>query len=166
MKRLILTRHAKSGWENLEHTDFQRTLTDRGFEACGLIGNWLLSKNYIPGEVFSSTATRCIQTWENINTRLNCSAKISYTNDLYHSSPNMILNCLNSASTDTVFLTAHNPGIGEFAEKICETPPSHYRFLGYPSGATTVVDFNISHWRDAKFLSGNLQDFIIPSELK
>ncbi len=78
----------------------------------------------------------------------------------------MILNCLNSASTDTVLLTAHNPGIGEFAEKICETPPSHYRFLGYPSGATTVVDFNISHWRDAKFSSGNLQDFIIPSELK
>jgi len=37
MKRLILTRHAKSGWENLEHTDFQRTLNERGLEACGLI---------------------------------------------------------------------------------------------------------------------------------
>ena len=71
MKRLILTRHAKSGWENLEHTDFQRTLNERGLEACGLIGHWLSSNNYIPKEAFSSTATRCIQTWENINLRIN-----------------------------------------------------------------------------------------------
>ena len=65
MKRLILTRHAKSGWENLEHTDFQRTLNERGLEACGLIAHWLSSKNYIPKEAFSSTATRCIQTLQN-----------------------------------------------------------------------------------------------------
>jgi len=166
MKRLIITRHAKSGWENLEHTDFQRTLNERGLDACILIGNWLSSKNYIPDEVFSSTATRCIQTWENINLRINSNAKVSYINDLYHSSPNMILNCLSTATKDIIFLIAHNPGIGEFAEKICKSPPIHYRFLGYPSGATTVVDFNISNWNQIKFSSGILQDFIIPSELK
>jgi len=166
MKRLILTRHAKSGWENLEHTDFQRTLNERGLEACRLIGHWLSSNNYIPKEAFSSTATRCIQTWETINSKINSNAKVSYTNDLYHSSPNIILNCLNSATEDVVFLTAHNPGIGEFAEKICKSPPIHYRFLGYPSGATTVVDFNVSSWRQLKFSSGDLMDFVIPSELK
>ena len=166
MKRLILTRHAKSGWEKLEHTDFQRTLNERGLEACGLIAHWLSSKNYIPKEAFSSTATRCIQTWETINSQIDSNAKVSYTNDLYHSSPNIILNCLNSATEDVVFLTAHNPGISEFAEKICKSPPIHYRFLGYPSGATTVVDFNLSSWRQLKFFSGDLIDFVIPSELK
>ena len=82
MKRLILTRHAKSGWENLEHTDFQRTLNERGLEACGLIGHWLSSNNYITKEALSSNETRCIQTWETIYKKINSNKKVSYTNDL------------------------------------------------------------------------------------
>lgn len=59
MKRLILTRHAKSGWDNIELTDHERTLNDRGREACGLISEWLLVNQYMPEQVFASTATRC-----------------------------------------------------------------------------------------------------------
>ena len=166
MKRLILTRHAKSGWDNLELTDHKRTLNDRGREACGLISEWLLINQYMPEQVFASTATRCRETWERIGQVMKCDAPVSYENNLYHSSPDIILQHLRNATFTTVLLTAHNPGIGEFAEKICSSPPKHQRFLDYPSASTTVIDFDINNWTDIKFDSGICRGFVIPSELK
>jgi phosphohistidine phosphatase len=166
MKRLILTRHAKSGWDNLELADYERPLNDRGREACKLIGDWLLSKDYIPEQVLASTATRCMQTWEGIGMTMGCDAPVTYESGLYHSSPEMILKFLRGATAETVLLTAHNPGIGEFAHRICKTPPTHDRFFGYPSAATTVVDFDVKKWADISMGSGQCLDFVIPSELK
>ncbi len=166
MKRLILTRHQKSSWDSLNSTDHDRSLCDRGREGCELIGAWLLEQNFIPDQVLSSTAKRCIETWAGLADALNCNAPVSYESGLYHSSPEQILTFLSKATGDTVLLTAHNPGIGEFAERICETSPEHLRFFGYPSGATTVVDFDIKNWDEVTFGIGNCRAFAIPSELK
>ena len=88
MKRLILTRHQKSSWDNLTATDHNRHLNDRGREGC------------------------------------------------------------------------------EFAYRIGSNPPDHKRFFGYPSGATTIVDFDVKSWADIDFGMGTIQSFIIPSELR
>jgi len=166
MKRLILTRHQKSSWDNLETSDHNRTLNDRGREGCDLIGNWLLEQNYIPDQVFASTATRCKETWQGMSAAMNCDAPVTYESGLYHSSAELILSFLRKATGDTALITAHNPGIGEFADRICATRPDHPRFFGYPSGATTLVDFDIKDWKQVTFGSGECVAFTIPSELK
>ena len=91
MKRLILTRHQKSSWDNLTATDHNRHLNDRGREGCELIGAWLLEHKYIPDQVIASTATRCVETWEGIGIAMGCDAPVTYESGLYHSPPAVIL---------------------------------------------------------------------------
>ncbi len=166
MKRLILTRHQKSSWDNVHDTDHQRTLNDRGRQGCVLIGNWLLEQNFIPDQVLSSTAVRCVETWAGIAETMDSNAPVVYESGLYHSSPDLILTHLQKATGDTVLLTAHNPGIGEFAGRICAKQPDHDRFFGYPSGATTLVEFDVDDWADITFGSGECRGFTIPSALQ
>jgi len=166
MKRLIITRHAKSSWDNLNLSDHDRSLNKRGREATGLIGGWLKSKSYTPDQVLASTATRCMETWEGIGMAMECDAPVTYESGLYHSSADLILNFLHKAVGDTVLVTAHNPGVGEFASRIVRTCPDHPRFYGYPSGATTVVEFETMDWTQIAFGTGELLGFVVPSELK
>ena len=49
--RLILTRHAKSSWDDPTLADHDRPLNARGIRAAGLIGGWLASRGDVPGEV-------------------------------------------------------------------------------------------------------------------
>jgi phosphohistidine phosphatase len=166
MKRLILTRHQKSSWDNVHDSDHNRTLNDRGQQGCILIGNWLLEQKFIPDQVLASTAVRCVETWQGIASTINSNAPVNYESGLYHASAELILSHLKKATGDTVFLTAHNPGIGEFADRVCATRPEHDRFFGYPSGATTLVEFDVDDWADINFGMGNCRGFTIPSELQ
>ena len=58
MKRLILTRHAKSSWDDPLTPDHDRPLNDRGKAAAADLGQWLASRGYIPDEVLCSDALR------------------------------------------------------------------------------------------------------------
>ena len=166
MKRLILTRHQKSRWDNLETSDHDRTLNDRGQQGCDLIGKWISDQGFIPDQVLASSAVRCVETWQGMAKAMNCDAPVSYESGLYHSSAELILSYLQNATGDTVLLTAHNPGIGEFADRICAKRPDHDRFFGYPSGATTLVVFDIDNWKDVTFGIGDCRGFTIPSALQ
>ena len=44
MKRLILTRHAKSSWDDPAMPDHDRPLNDRGRAAAVQLGVWLASR--------------------------------------------------------------------------------------------------------------------------
>ena len=166
MKRLILTRHQKSSWDNVETSDHDRTLNDRGRQGCELIGSWISDQGFMPDQALASTATRCVETWQGIANTMNCDAPVVYESGLYHASAELILSHLQRATGNTVFLTAHNPGIGEFADRICETSPDHDRFFGYPSGATTLVQFAIDDWNNVTFGMGDCRAFTIPSALQ
>ena len=65
-KRLILTRHAKSSWDDPAMADHDRPLNDRGKAAAADLGAWLASRGYIPGEVLCSDAQRTRSTWSGI----------------------------------------------------------------------------------------------------
>ena len=55
--RLILLRHAKSGWDDPGLSDHDRPLTDRGMRDAENVGAWLTKNGFVPGLVLSSTAT-------------------------------------------------------------------------------------------------------------
>lgn len=161
-RTLILTRHAKSSWDNPGLSDHERPLNKRGRKSAAAIGAWLKEKGWLPDELLSSSSVRTRETWEQMGLEAE---KLTFTDDLYHAPPDRMFRLLSSATGKTVLMLGHNPGIAGFAGAIVEEAPMHSWFFDYPTGATTVIRFDIDDWRDLNWRSGRVLGFVIPREL-
>ncbi len=162
-KRLILTRHAKSSWDDPLTPDHERPLNERGKAAAADLGHWLASRGYTPGEVLCSDALRTRKTWSGIAPALPPTAILHLKPALYHAGADVMLAVLRHATADTVMMLGHNPGIAEFARLLAARAPNHPEFPRYPTAATTVFDFQIGDWKNIAFGTGSVMDFFIPS---
>ncbi len=165
MKRLILTRHAKSAWDDPAMADHDRPLNDRGKAAAADLGQWLASRDYVPAEVFCSDAERTRKTWSGIAPALPGTPILSLKPSLYHAGPDVMLAVLKHATADTVMMIGHNPGIADFAARLVAQAPVNPDFARYPTGATMVVDFIADSWADIAYGGGAVVDFVIPREM-
>lgn len=165
MKRLILTRHAKSSWDDPTTADHERPLNARGRGAAADLGSWLASRGDIPQEVLCSDAQRTRETWEGIAPAFAEAPGVTLKPALYHAGPDVMLAVLRHATADTVMMIGHNPGIAEFAGRIVAQAPANAEFLRYPTGATLVVSFEIADWKDVDWHQGSVRDFIVPKEI-
>ncbi len=163
--RLILTRHAKSSWDDPLMSDHDRPLNERGKAAAADLGNWLASRGYVPDQVLCSDALRTRKTWSGIAPALPGTPILELKPALYHAGPDVMLAVLRHASGKTVMMIGHNPGIAEFAHRIVARAPLNPDFQRYPTGATLVVDFAADSWADVAWSMGSVDDFIIPREL-
>ncbi len=164
-KRLILTRHAKSSWDDPLTPDHDRPLNERGKAAAADLGEWLASRGYVPDEVLCSDALRTRKTWSGIAPALPGTPILDLKPALYHAGPDVMLAVLRHAAGDTVMMIGHNPGIAEFAHRLVTRAPLNGDFQKYPTGATLVADFAIDSWSDAAFGQAAPLDFIVPREL-
>lgn len=164
-RRLILTRHAKSSWDDPLMSDHDRPLNARGRGAAAELGGWLTSRGYLPEEVLCSDAVRTRETWEGIAPAFPAPPQPLLKPTLYHAGPDVMLAVLRHAKAETVMMIGHNPGIAEFAARIVAAAPQHPGFARYPTGATLVVSFEIGAWADIGFGSGAVRDFIVPREI-
>ncbi len=164
MKRLILTRHAKSSWDDPTTPDHDRPLNDRGRAAAADLGQWLASRGYVPGQVLCSDSRRTRKTWDAAAPALPGTPILDLKPALYHAGPDVMLAVLHHATADAVMLIGHNPGIAEFAARLVAHPPLHGEFARYPTGATLVVDFAVSDWPEVGFGKGAVIDFTVPRE--
>ena len=165
MKRLILTRHAKSNWDDPTMSDHDRPLNDRGKAAAADLGAWLASRGYVPGEVLCSDAQRTLKTWAGIAPALPGTPVLTLKPALYNAGPDVMLAVLRHATESTVMMIGHNPGIAEFAARIVAQAPPNPEFARYPTGATLVVSFESANWRDVDWHQGSVRDFIVPKEI-
>ncbi|NBZ89710.1 SixA phosphatase family protein [Stagnihabitans tardus] len=165
MKRLILTRHAKSSWDDPNSPDHDRPLNERGRAAAKDLGQWLASRGYVPGEVLCSDAKRTQETWAGIAPALPGAPEVSLKPSLYHAGPDVMLAVLRHATADVVMVLGHNPGISEFASRIVAQMPTHEGFAHYPTGATLVCDFAVDSWSEVGWGLGVTDDFIVPKEI-
>lgn len=165
MKRLILTRHAKSSWDDPAMSDHERPLNERGRAAAADLGGWLASRGYLPQEVLCSDALRTRQTWEGVAPALGEGAALVLKPSLYHAGPDVMLAVLKHATASTVMMIGHNPGIAEFAGRLVAQAPLNPEFARYPTGATLVVSFEVAEWKDIGWHTGSVRDFIVPREL-
>jgi phosphohistidine phosphatase len=164
-KRLILTRHAKSSWDDPNTPDHDRPLNERGKAAAADLGSWLASRGYVPQQVLCSDALRTRKTWSGIAPALPGNTVLQLKPALYHAGPDVMLAVLRHAQGDTVMMIGHNPGIAEFARRLVTSDPLDPDFHRYPTGATLVADFAIASWEEAGFGMAVPLDFIVPREL-
>ncbi|MCF8511996.1 MAG: histidine phosphatase family protein [Rhodobacteraceae bacterium] len=165
MKRLILTRHAKSSWDDPLMSDHDRPLNERGKAAAADLGQWLASRGFVPGEVLCSDSVRTRATFSGIAPALPGAPVLELKPTLYHAGPDVMLAVLRHGTADTLMMIGHNPGIAEFAHRLVSKTPLNPDFRKYPTGATLVVDFAIDSWADAGFGQGITVDFIVPREI-
>ncbi|MDB5666154.1 histidine phosphatase family protein [Cypionkella sp.] len=165
MKRLILTRHAKSAWDDPLTPDHERPLNERGRAAAADLGQWLASRGYLPEKVLCSDAVRTRQTWAGIAPALSGNAVLELKPALYQAGVDVMLAVLKHAKSDVVLMIGHNPGIAEFAEKLVAKAPLNLEFARYPTGATLVVDFAVDAWDQVELGMGITVDFVIPREM-
>ena len=163
--RLILTRHAKSSWDDPNSPDHDRPLNGRGKAAAADLGAWLDSRGYIPGEVLCSDALRTQETWAAVGPALSTGPVLVLKPALYAASPDVMLAVLRGATAQTVMMIGHNPGIGEFASRLVAHKPLSPDFARYPTGATLVAGFDANDWSSVGYGAASVLDFIVPKEL-
>lgn len=163
-RRLILMRHAKSDWSH-GLADHDRPLNARGMAQAPLIGKWLAAKGYVPQVVLCSDATRTRQTLDRAMSEMPTGVQVFHLAALYLADPRAILDQLYRQTAETIAIVGHNPGIGQLAANLARTPPDHHRFYDYPTGAVTVLEFDLDDWRGIGAHSGTVVDFVIPADL-
>lgn len=163
--RLILTRHTKSDWDNPLDTDHQRPLNPRGTRAAPALGAWLTARGHVPSEALVSDATRTRQTWALMSPSFGADVSVRFERALYLAGPDMLLRVIATARAPVVMVLAHNPGIGELAALLAPVAPEHDGFRRYPTGATTVLEFDTDDWTKLPRKAARLVDFIVPRDL-
>lgn len=159
--RLTLMRHAKSAWDDPMLDDFDRTLNKRGRNSADALGIWVRDHGLVPQRMLVSSARRTVETAR----RLKLACPMTELGELYHASPDGMLEVLRTVQETHILLVGHNPGIGLLALGLAKAQPDHPRFRDYPTGATTVLEFEGTTWRDLTPMSGTVTQFIIPREL-
>lgn len=163
--RLILTRHAKSSWGDPLLDDHDRPLGKRGRASARAVGAWLAGRGCQPDQAMVSTATRTRETWKLIAAALTEPPKPAYLAKLYQAEPEEMLHILRTATGRTVMMVAHNPGMAYFAQGLAHQPPADSRFERYPTGATTVIDFDTESWDQLAWRTGTVVGFVAPRDL-
>jgi phosphohistidine phosphatase len=162
---LILIRHAKSDWDDPGLPDHDRPLNPRGQAAAPRIGAYLAARDLVPRAVLCSTARRTQETWQGIASRMLDAPAPILTRAIYEAMPVDILNAIGTAEASPLAVIGHNPGIGSLAWSLSATPPGHDKFSLYPTGATTVLSFDATHWAEIGPGQGRVIAFTTPRDL-
>lgn len=160
MKTLIIVRHAKSSWDNLDLKDSERPLNDRGEKDAPRMGKRLKEREIIPDLLLSSPAVRTIETCRHIATVLGYPLeKIKTEPRLYHADEDKLLQIVKELKDrdDCVMLFGHNPGLTVFTNLLLNEDIDNIPTCGIVS---TLLDVN--SWNKVKYGSGQLDFYDYP----
>ena len=103
-------RHSKSSWENLNLSDHDRPLNERGQKDAPLMYQELINNNWLPDTVFLSSSKRTIETLALMNFDKSIT-KIEIKPSIYHASlEELIIQLENIENNETTMILGHNPG--------------------------------------------------------
>ena len=142
MKTILILRHAKSSWDNLQLSDHDRPLKKRGKRDAPRMGKLLLDEGLLPQLIISSSAKRALSTAELVANACDYSGEILTTRSFYHADPETYLSYLNKTDNDLqiVMIVGHNPGI----EDLVSTFTGHYERM--PTAALAQIELLIDSW--------------------
>ena len=116
---LVLTRHAKSSWDNLNLTDHDRPLSRRGREDAKLIAKYLATYEYTYKTILCSTSKRTSEALEIFLNYIHKVDQVNYLSYLYHASAETIRKEIMTLDIGgTYMLLGHNPGIEVFLRNL------------------------------------------------
>ncbi len=169
MLRLFVMRHAKSSWAAPGARDFDRELNERGNLDLNKVSKVLVERNYIPEEIYCSSAERTRQTFNGISPAIPDTTQITYTEKLYSSGLDDYIALIQAHDRGkSLMIIGHNPMCGALASSMAgHGEPSLMEEIAYkyPTATVSVIDFECENWMDIAKGEGTLIDCIIPSSL-
>lgn len=162
MKTLYLIRHAKSSWDDLDQSDFDRPLNERGKRDAPRMGKRLKEKEIHPDLILSSPAKRAWSTGKRIAEILAYPKKnIKTVRELYHADEEAILEIVQKISDkyDAVILIGHNPGLTDFVSTLSEEETN---IDNIPTCGVVAFQFKDESWEKIKWGTGKMVFFDYP----
>jgi phosphohistidine phosphatase len=168
MKKLYIIRHAKSSWDDVELSDFDRPLNNRGKKDAPRMAKRLKEKKVTPDVMITSPAKRAFDTCKNFAKVLDFKKdKIKTEKELYHAGEDQILKVIKTLKDhdrddeEVILLFGHNPGLTEFANSLL-----NIRIDNIPTCGVVGATLNIKKWSDANFGCGSLEFFDFPKSIE
>jgi phosphohistidine phosphatase len=162
MKRLLILRHAKSSWKDLDLEDHDRPLNKRGERDAPRMGRLMRSEGVLPELALSSTAKRARATVEQALEAAGAACEIRLSPDLYLASPVKVVQLLRGTPERyvRVMIVGHNPGLEELVQELTGQP------VTMPTAALAVVDCPCGEWNGLDLTgTADLVRFWKPKEL-
>jgi phosphohistidine phosphatase len=146
MKHLLLLRHAVAEVATPGASDAERPLTDAGHLEASDAAQCIARAGLKIDSILASTARRTRETADIVVARLTLSVPIVHDASLYLATPDTLLYAINGcqASTQTLLLVAHNPGISELAQQLA----AGLRASTLRTGGLCHLSFARAAWSD------------------
>ncbi|WP_423819463.1 histidine phosphatase family protein [Salinimicrobium sp. TIG7-5_MAKvit] len=161
MKKLILVRHGKSSWKE-DLPDAERTLKKRAFKDAGLVLNAFSGFREKPLKIWSSSATRALDTARIFQKRLEVEDKdFTVKKELYTFDAKTLLNIITSCEddVDSLMVFGHNPAITGVANQLGDQ-----HFSNVPTTGLCVITFEAEKWQEIK--DGQTILYLFPKNLR
>ncbi|MEO6637920.1 MAG: histidine phosphatase family protein [Ginsengibacter sp.] len=148
MKTLLIVRHAKSSWQEVGLSDFDRPLNDRGKEDAPRMAQKLLDKKIKIDCFISSPAKRAQKTAKLFMKEYDTKKEeLILVPSLYEASSKNFYAVIENFDDDctTAAIFSHNPGITDFVNSLTE-----YSTDNMPTCAVFAVSIDIKKWKHFK----------------
>jgi len=157
-KQLLLVRHGKSDWANLDLKDFDRPLNKRGKENAPEMAERLINKGFKFDLMVSSPAKRAKSTAKFFAEAYQID-DIQYEESIYEANTNTLLNVVNSLNDEayTVIMFGHNPGFTDLANEL-----SGADIANIPTAGMVSISFPFDSWKMVSRGTGDLVFFDYP----
>ena len=149
MKTIILVRHAKSSWKDLNLDDFDRPLNKRGKNNAPLMGQKLKERKIIPDLILSSPAKRARKTAAAIAKAIGYpKKKIAFDDRMYHASARYLFEIVKNLDDkhETIMLFGHNPELNDLANMLLKNNP----ILNIVTTGVYCIKFNVDQWQNVR----------------
>ncbi len=164
MKTIVLIRHAKSSWNNLELTDIERPLTERGKRNAEDMAGRLFKRNILLESILSSPAVRARFTAEYFADEYQIDRKdIIIVPELYMADNAAFTESIRKApaNADIITVFSHNNGITEFVNTLTSVRIDHM-----PTCSMFAISADIRSWSDFSHENNRFLFFDYPKNVK
>ena len=160
MKTVLLVRHAKSSWDDITLSDFDRPLNDRGKKNAPEMAERLIKKDVLIDAFLSSPAKRAKKTAEAFAKAYGQDKdQVILVPSLYEAQHENFLKAIEEApeTASHIALFSHNPGITDFVNSLTEV-----RIDNMSTCSVFAVKVPIMHWREFRDATKEFYFFDFP----
>ena len=171
MRELIVLRHAKSSWDDIDIRDHDRQLASRGIEAAKRMGALILKRGWVPDRIICSTAARTKQTLELARADWPTEPPIDTTMlaTLYLASPLRLFEIVREQPDEAqrLLVIGHNPGLHGFLTRLAghgDKADLANLNVKFPTAALAAVALEIESWQELEWNAGRLLVYEYPKK--
>ena len=162
MKEIFVLRHAKSSWDNVNLSDHDRPLADRGIKDASKLCVFVKNKGHNLDKVLCSTAKRAKETFDLTADGFNFEIdKTTYTDKLYFGDITDIIKDLRELdeSLNNILIVGHNPTLHHLVELLANEQIDRF------TTCNLAIISHVGEWITLNSHKCSLKSLIRPKDL-